>query len=271
MKILKFIKKHPLLIILIFIVIPLFISLLMNISIFSLSRGSVEGWLGFWGSYIGGILGALGVIITTYFLIEADKENSREVAKLNDLTERDRINTTFLLNKNEELMKILSEIFELNNSRYNTLRSCIVISKELKNCKSKKEELMKLKIITGQSVDIQLQKLKERYNELLINNSKSLENETRIRSKINTLLANAQIITTYLKSLESLFTIFKLKLNQSLKYFYTIIEEGNILEEELLNEIEKNSQDEMDDINKLMKTCAANLEKIQYDFLNHSK
>ncbi|WP_312114325.1 hypothetical protein [Brevibacillus reuszeri] len=268
MGILKYIKKYPLLIIPIFLVIPLIMSLLMKVGIFSFSEGSIEGWLGFWGSYIGGTLGALGVIITTYFLIEAEKQNSREVAKLNDQTERDRINTTFLLNKNEELMKILSDIFELNNSRYNWLSSYIRNTKEIRKCRSKNEELIKLKIISGQNVDIKLQKIKEEYNDLFSKNSDILEHETQIRSKIITLLANAQIITTYFNNLEIQVTQFKSKLSQSLRYFYSVIEAGNFLEDELLLEIEKNSQDDMNDINKLLKSCAKNLEEIQYDFIN---
>ena len=56
--------------------------------------GTFEGWLGFWGSYLGGSIGAVGVIFTTYWIIktqskkeERDYKQQLVLAKLNLLQE----------------------------------------------------------------------------------------------------------------------------------------------------------------------------------------
>lgn len=263
----KKIPKYILLIIFTICLIPLAMALLMYVPIFSFAKGNVEGWLGFWGSFIGGSLGAVGVIVTTYFLIEADKENSRKIAELNDQTERDRINTTFLLNKNEELMQVFSEIFELNSKRYNLLRSCVTVVGDIDSCNLKRQELIRQKYLSEKNIDIQLKKLKQKYDSLVSRRRELLENETNVRGKIITLLASAQIKITYFNNLENDVSKFKTELSYSLDYFYNLFEEGEI-SKTLYDIIEISSEKEMKDLNLLMKKCAANLERIQQKFIN---
>lgn len=58
--------------------IPLLIALLLNVKIFNFALGNTESWIAFWGSYIGGMFGMIGVIFTTYFIINTQKKVSLE-------------------------------------------------------------------------------------------------------------------------------------------------------------------------------------------------
>lgn len=144
--IINFIKKFPLTIFILLALIPLFISLLMFIPWFSLSKGSVEGWLGFWGSYLGGTIGTLGVIATTYFLIKHETEITNKNIEVEDLRKRDFLFLELQIKKYEE---ITNSILELNSKWVdvsNTLME-LSISKEdflIKNEESEQQVKGKL-------------------------------------------------------------------------------------------------------------------------------
>ncbi len=128
MKIINFFKKYPLSILVIVLLIPLVISSFMYIPWFSYSKGNVDGWLGFWGSFLGGIIGAFGVIITTYFIIEANKQTTKDAANLQDKQNREREYITYLLHKNEDLYQAMLkmnqqiQIIEKNVEKYQRIK-----------------------------------------------------------------------------------------------------------------------------------------------------
>lgn len=65
---------------------------------------------GFIGSVLGGIIGALGVIGTTYFLIEANKEQTLRAARMHDKTERDRYYLQLVIANSEDTLVRLSKL-----------------------------------------------------------------------------------------------------------------------------------------------------------------
>lgn len=65
---------------------------------------------GFIGSIIGGIIGALGVIITTYFIIEANKKTAKYATVLQDKKERERIVMQFEINQIDEASRLFIEL-----------------------------------------------------------------------------------------------------------------------------------------------------------------
>ncbi|MET3659641.1 hypothetical protein [Sporosarcina psychrophila] len=89
--------------------IPLLIALLLNVNIFNFALGNTESWIAFWGSYIGGMFGMIGVIITTYIIISNNKKNIEYSMELQDRQVRDRDATTFLLNKSEQVVELLDD------------------------------------------------------------------------------------------------------------------------------------------------------------------
>jgi len=48
-----------------------------------LGSGSADVWISFWGSILGGILGCLGVVFTTYYLISNEDRKQRDLILMN--------------------------------------------------------------------------------------------------------------------------------------------------------------------------------------------
>lgn len=71
--------------------------------------GSIEGWLSFWGSYLGGISGAIGVIFTTYWIINTqNKKEKRDYKNQLELTQ-------FNLSQEVKIKQINDKINALQN------------------------------------------------------------------------------------------------------------------------------------------------------------
>ncbi|MGA3601745.1 hypothetical protein [Lysinibacillus agricola] len=67
---------------------------------------------GFLGSILGGIIGALGVIGTTFFIIEANKDSTKYAADLQDRQVRERDYVILLIKQIEEVNQILNQCTE---------------------------------------------------------------------------------------------------------------------------------------------------------------
>ena len=99
-----------------FIIIPLLTQIFINID--TINKGSDDGWLGFWGGYLGAIIGIAGAIFVVQIQLKEDREG-REVEKVD--------NTFFnLLTLHNDQKNTLNDdrIFEETYSDFN---------KELKN------------------------------------------------------------------------------------------------------------------------------------------
>ncbi len=68
---------------------------------------------GFLGSILGGMIGTLGVIGTTFFLIEANKTSTKYVADLQDKQIRERDYAIFLIKQIEEVNQVLNQCTRL--------------------------------------------------------------------------------------------------------------------------------------------------------------
>ncbi|MGE8004244.1 hypothetical protein [Lysinibacillus sp. NPDC093216] len=111
MIIIKFFKKYPIMIFLTIFSIPILISIFMYLPWFSYSKGNVDGWLGFWGSYLGGTIGTLGVIATTYFIINHETEVAKKSMINEDKRKRDLMYLEIEMKKTEE---VIESILDLN-------------------------------------------------------------------------------------------------------------------------------------------------------------
>lgn len=103
----KFTLIGVLITLIVLIIIPAIIYLFFN-SFFNKEQAQV--WLGFWGSYLGGIIGAIGVIVTTYFLIKSSKEEVKDSADIHDDKERVRYLDQLMVIKGEDTILKLSEL-----------------------------------------------------------------------------------------------------------------------------------------------------------------
>ncbi|GEM_PF-4571234 len=122
MIIINFFKKYPLMIFLTIFSIPLLISIFMYLPWFSYSKGNVDGWLGFWGSYLGGTMGTLGVIATTYFLIKHETEITNSSMVLEDKRKRDLMYLEIQMKKIEEI----TESILVTNSKWLDLHNTLI-------------------------------------------------------------------------------------------------------------------------------------------------
>lgn len=138
--------------------IPGFLAISAKLSIFSFAPGKVDSWIGFWGSYLGGIVGMVAVIITTFFLIGNQNKHHFELlteqrnsidgaANLNDKKTREREHKLFLININEELVQSLIQLTKLIKLRIQIFRKIKNIGKEIINLNSQQEFFRNNKII----------------------------------------------------------------------------------------------------------------------------
>ncbi|EAC9524679.1 hypothetical protein LZ420_000494 [Listeria monocytogenes] len=115
----NFIAKYGLFVLiggLLIIVVPLIVGFLFLIPFFDFLPGSNEGWLGFWGGYLGAVLSIFGAL----WLF--NKQSSKDKQEVKDTLEAQmKITSTFayfeyLLAENKELInvvqKTLDDIFE---------------------------------------------------------------------------------------------------------------------------------------------------------------
>ena len=121
MIIINFFKKYPLMIFIPIFSIPLLISAFMFLPWFSYSKGNVDGWLGFWGSYLGGTIGTLGVIATTYFLIKHETEISNGSIVMEDKRKRDMMLLEIKMKKNEEITESVIKLNDIKADLHNAI------------------------------------------------------------------------------------------------------------------------------------------------------
>ena len=146
-------------VLLIFILgIPGLLAFLAKLSVFAFAPGKVDTWIGFWGSYLGGIVGMIAVIITTFFLIGNQNKHHFELlteqrnsidgaANLNDKKTREREHKLFLININEQLVQSLIQLTKLIKLRIQVFRKINNIGEEIINLNSQQELFRNNKII----------------------------------------------------------------------------------------------------------------------------
>ena len=69
--------------------------------------GLAGSWISFWGSFLGGIIGTLGVICTTFFIIKSQKEDTEFSIIQQDKRERDRMQLEINMDFYDEVHKFL--------------------------------------------------------------------------------------------------------------------------------------------------------------------
>lgn len=103
-------KKHIFLLIGGILCLPLIVTLLLEFPLFSLARGEVGSWIGFWGSYLGNIIGLIGLSYATYFQIQyQQKLMLDEIHSQNEL-EKKRIYVEIILNKLNDYLLCLNQL-----------------------------------------------------------------------------------------------------------------------------------------------------------------
>lgn len=93
--------------------VPLIVSFLMESPLMDIGNQKAESWMGFWGGYLGAILGIGGAITATTIQIKSQTEQMIWSAIKADELERQRIYSSLILDKNDALYQ---RILELKNN-----------------------------------------------------------------------------------------------------------------------------------------------------------
>lgn len=139
-------KELPLVGVVVLIIIILVIPILLGV--YNREPSSI----GFWGSYLGGIVGMIAVVTTTFILIrnqnkhhimlleEQSKQHEEQLeeqrlsiensAKLSEEAEKAKTYVTFIFRQNEEILGIISQISRLYLERHNYILEIVAIQKD---------------------------------------------------------------------------------------------------------------------------------------------
>lgn len=128
---------------------PILLSVFMHLDLFSKSLGDANGWLSYWGGYLGALIGAATVYFVTNIqmkkqtelhqetlkiqtelhnknLIEQrniQMESIKESAHINDLRQRDLVIAELRINKIEKIINDLIKLHGYNSDRFNIFRT----------------------------------------------------------------------------------------------------------------------------------------------------
>lgn len=124
--------------------IPLLVAVFMKFPIFGVFVGSADGWLSYWGGYLGAFLGLTAVVITTSFMIGEQRKNHAEQMKVqiesielnnkaNQKREMKQFYLTNQLSKIEEIIEINNRLMSSNVSLNNDLVRFSVFKEAIEN------------------------------------------------------------------------------------------------------------------------------------------
>ncbi|MEW4307799.1 hypothetical protein [Rossellomorea marisflavi] len=103
-------------------VVPLIISLLLEVPIFSFAKGNVESWIAFWGSYIGALIGAGTVYLVTNLQVKAQRKLQIHAIKAEHENALNREIKQFHF-KNE--IEKIEEFFDLLEDVLDSVSKCV--------------------------------------------------------------------------------------------------------------------------------------------------
>lgn len=124
--------------------IPLLVAIFMKLPFFSVSLGSADGWLSYWGGYLGAFLGLTAVVITTRFMMGEQRKNHEEQMKIqiesielnnkaNQKREMKQFYLTNQLSKIEEISEITDRLMSTNINLHNDLLRFSIMKEALES------------------------------------------------------------------------------------------------------------------------------------------
>ncbi|PIC62991.1 hypothetical protein CSV79_14300 [Sporosarcina sp. P13] len=263
--------------------LPAILSIVMTIDIFGKALGSADGWLSYWGGYLGAIVGLAAIAVTTQFQInsqyklhkeqlaaqdrsmikthESQKSiqmySIEESSRMNDKKERDRIYTNFLMDKNEALIEILIELNFLNTEHFNLLRDYVDYESirigEFKN--NFLSEAIDPKVMNDQEAKNKMQELDMKIEDIK-------EKETEIRMKISGASAKLKSKSMYFSNLELEINNYRREISAVLEEFHNHIKKKDIDLKNFREKIENKSTELHDSTNGALNLCQRNLSRI---------
>lgn len=246
----------------IILIIPGILAKFLKYSLFEFAPGKVDAWVGFWGSYLGGIVGMVAVVLTTFILIGnqnkqhfellAEQKNSiDEAAELNDKKTREREHKLFLIKINEALIDSLIHMTKLIKLRYEVFKKINNFGQEILNLTHQQKFLIDNHIVHGKEDTIH-----ETVLSLMMDIKASQFRESELLSEIEIEIAKVRILyyrldfeTNEIENINSLISensknlIDIINRNEYGDDFQRIIKEFDQEVTEKINEVSKNHID----------------------------
>ena len=142
---------------------PILLSQIIRIPTGQATIGSEDAWVSFFGSYLGGVFGMVGVIFTTYLIINNNKKNIEHSMQLEDKKIRDREVTIVLLNKSEEVAERLENFTGLLSRSVSLFIRMSIYSTTIKDLDSLKRRADPSEV---ESIDNEIKRFKDVHEEL---------------------------------------------------------------------------------------------------------
>lgn len=129
----KYWKEILLGVIFIFIILPGIIALSMNIRL--ICTDTSNEWIGFWGGYLGSIVGAIATIGGVYITIRSENEKraKEEAARERDIKEQHRLSIMPNLSRYYHFPKT-DQIFQTTESYFVDFRGNLYIYNDIRQC-----------------------------------------------------------------------------------------------------------------------------------------
>ncbi|EAZ84907.1 DUF456 domain-containing protein [Lysinibacillus fusiformis] len=161
-------------------------------------------WISFWGSFLGGIVGMVAVVLTTYALIRnqnnqhlellfEQKNSIDEAAELNDKKTREREHKLFLLNKSEELVESITNMTKLIKLRNEIFRKIDNIGQEISNLTNQQEFLRDIHLVHSKEESVH-----EVILSLMMEIKSSQFRESELFAEIEIEISKVRILYSYL-------------------------------------------------------------------------
>ncbi|MGE8000886.1 hypothetical protein ACQKOF_19860 [Lysinibacillus sp. NPDC093190] len=264
-------------------VVPSVFAGLMTIDFFSFAPGGTDGWLSYWGAYLGGIIGMIAVVATTQYIVsnqnKQQKEQMEEQRKQhlellknqnkqhqeqldvqrkaieeNDIKEKNRMFFTFLSRQNEEVLEVLLKINELNSKRFNHIRG-IADYWEL-------QESIKKELRNDGITDIKRQELIGKGTEYNVRINRLKDDETIVRGELLVELAKLRIKAEYFPESFEKAQSFKKYQENLLDIYESHIRKEDLLPVDLLKKIENDTDNNLAVTNKILGEFTYQLQNI---------
>lgn len=299
-------KKTVIWIVVILTSIPVILTLLMHCDIFSYALGDANGWLSYWGGYLGALIGAGIVFVVTNQQMKIQKSLHDETLKkqtkinkdnietqldihnrnmkeqkelqieaihkqtsLSDKKERELTISKIKLDKLDLIVQHLIELEGLTTTRFNLIREILYYKRYIAKVRSlirKNNYRLYHKNANRENIIRRENKFKMQIENEQKELSYIWDKETNMRIEIRVLSAKIKSESMFVDMDDSLDNL-RGDVNEGLSYFHEVIREEEIPYDKTLKEVDQENQHTINLINRSLSKCKSKIDAEMEKFL----
>ena len=254
----------------IFFTLPLLIANVLSVDWFGFAPGKADAWIGFWGGYLGGVVGLVGVVATTLYTISknnAIKDEEINMLKKQNLLEKKQRMLEDVLENLYEVHSDISYIKMQRTSYFDDLKERIDLHLDfIANKYSTTEKIQEYRVenkkLRSKSVD-SFERLEIKLNGVTFKSDKLLYLVEKL-DNVNIFFEKEEF-TNNIDALNEIMNQFKKKTNEVCNLKYGGTEAPNGTEE--LKELKNNLRDKVEETNIKLQEMIDALMDIQRSIL----